>query len=339
MKWQQVFTMLMTVGVLGGTFWFLPVMKGADAFFGVPVSDEFYRSDRARRLLLAYRALVVLCCLMLVAPLAHPQGEPLMPLAMSVGCIGMLISLVGFYRVVLPEEAAPTSTVIAAALTPRRPWQYANPPLEMLSLLLLALTAAALWFAPPTLPPSDRKGIVTIVATQAYLFVLMLTFLPAIAQSRVWLPPQDTEHFLWLREQYVRTLVGILYFVRIAVMVMFGFIAWAFAFHLGKTGVAVTSAVFNLVGLIGVALYAVRLHQQRKQLRALAGPGWMERTTDSRHWIGGLIYYNRDDPSLLVETRIGIGWTFNFAQPIVWVWTVLMIAAPLLIAVLVGEAK
>jgi len=240
---------------------------------------------------------------------------------------------------VLPEEEAPSSTVVAAALTPRRPWQYANPPLEMLSLLLLALTAAALWFAPPTLPPSDRKGIVTMVAMQAYVFALMLTFLPAIAQARVGLPPQDTEHFLLLREQYVRTLVSILYFVRLVGMVMFNCLAWVFAFNLGKTGVAVGSAVFSLVLLIGVALYAVRLHQQRKQLRALAGPGWMERTTDSRHWIGGLIYYNRDDPSLLVEKRVGIGWTFNFAQPIVWAWTALMLAAPLLMAVLIEGAK
>ncbi len=339
MKWDLILTMWMTMVVLGGLFWFLPVMKGADAFFGVPVSDEFYRSDRARRLLLAYRALVVLFCLTLVVPMAYPKWEPLMPLAVCVGVLGMLIAMVGFYRVVLPEEATSTSTAVAAALTPRRPWQYANPPLEMLSLLLLALTAAALWFAPPTLPPSDRKGIVTIVAMQAYMFALMLTFLPAIAQSRVWLPPQDTENFLLLREQYVRTLVGILYFVRIAAMALFGFIAWAFAFSLGKSGVAVASVVFNLVALIGVALYAVRLYQQRKQLRALAGPGWMERTTDSRHWIGGLIYYNRDDPSPLVEKRVGIGWTFNFAQPIVWVWTALMIAAPVLIVALTGGAK
>jgi uncharacterized membrane protein len=52
-----------------------------------------------------------------------------------------------------------------------------------------------------------------------------------------------------------------------------------------------------------------------------------------------LIYYNRDDPSLLVEKRVGIGWTFNFAQPIVWAWTALMLAAPLLMAVLIEGAK
>lgn len=337
MKWQEVFTILMTTVVLGGTFWFLPVMKGADAFFGVPVGDEFYRSDRARRLLLAYRALVVLCCLVWAAPLVHPRWETLMPLAMGVGCIGLLIAMVGFYRMVLPEEVTPTSTAVAAALTPRRPWQYANPPLEMLSLLLLALTAVALWFAPPTLPPSDRKGIVAMIATQAYMFVLMLSFLPAIAQARVGLPPQDTENFLLLREQYVRTLVGILYFARIGVMTLFGFIAWAFALGVSKTGVAVASAAFNLVMLIGIALYAVRLYQQRQQLRALAGPGWMERATDARHWIGGLIYYNRDDPSLLVEKRVGIGWTFNFAQPVVWAWTAFMLAAPLLIVLLTAD--
>jgi hypothetical protein len=288
--------------------------------------------------LVAYRALVVLFCLTLVAPLAYPKWEPLMPLAISVGCIGMLIVTAGFYRLVLPEEEAPSSTVVAAALTPRRPWQYVSLPLEMVSLLLIVVTVLALWCA-PSLPPSDRKGVVMMTAMQVYLFVLMLTFLPAIAQARVWLPEQDTENYLLLREQYTRTVVGILYFVKIGVMLMFGLIAWAMVLRMSGAAVTVVSVAFNFVMLLGVALYCVRLYQQRKQLRALAGPGGMERSTDSRHWIGGLIYYNRDDPSLLVEKRVGIGWTFNFAQPIVWAWTALILAAPLLMAVFVGPTK
>lgn len=337
MKWQEVFTILMTLVVLGGTFWFLPVMKGADAFFGVPVSDEFYRSTRAKTLLRAYRTIVALFCLTVVASLAHPNWEPLMSLTLSIGCLVLIIVAGVFYRLVLPEETAPPTSVVTAALTPRRPWQYVSLPLEMVSLLLIVVTVLALWCAPPSLPPSDRKGVVMMTAMQVYMFVLMLTFLPAIAQSRVWLPEQDTENYLLLREQCTRTVVGILYFVKTGVMLMFGLIAWAMVLRMNGAMVAVVSVAFNLAMLLGVALYCVRLFQQRKQLRALAGPGGMERSTDSRHWIGGLIYYNRDDPSLLVEKRIGIGWTFNFAHPTVWLWTALMVAAPLLIAVLTAD--
>jgi uncharacterized membrane protein len=36
---------------------------------------------------------------------------------------------------------------------------------------------------------------------------------------------------------------------------------------------------------------------------------------DERNWLGGVIYYNRDDPDALVPKRYGWGWTVNFAHP------------------------
>lgn len=35
---------------------------------------------------------------------------------------------------------------------------------------------------------------------------------------------------------------------------------------------------------------------------------------DDQHWKFGVFYYNPNDPSMFVEKRIGIGWTFNFAN-------------------------
>lgn len=40
---------------------------------------------------------------------------------------------------------------------------------------------------------------------------------------------------------------------------------------------------------------------------------------DDHDWKAGLFYYNRDDPSLLVARRFGIGWTLNFAHPLSWI--------------------
>jgi uncharacterized membrane protein len=39
---------------------------------------------------------------------------------------------------------------------------------------------------------------------------------------------------------------------------------------------------------------------------------------DDRFWKGGLIYVNRDDPALMVSARLGVGWTFNLANPAAW---------------------
>lgn len=39
---------------------------------------------------------------------------------------------------------------------------------------------------------------------------------------------------------------------------------------------------------------------------------------DDRFWKLGSFYFNKNDPSLFVEKRFGVGWTINCARPIAW---------------------
>ncbi|WP_285400103.1 DUF5808 domain-containing protein [Lysinibacillus sp. fls2-241-R2A-57] len=50
------------------------------------------------------------------------------------------------------------------------------------------------------------------------------------------------------------------------------------------------------------------------------------------YWKGGLIYMNRQDPSVFVEKRFGVGWTMNFANPRGYI----VIGLPLLILLLIS---
>ena len=43
--------------------------------------------------------------------------------------------------------------------------------------------------------------------------------------------------------------------------------------------------------------------------------------TPDAGWKGGFLYYNPNDPALLVERRMGIGWTLNLANR--WSWLIL----------------
>lgn len=60
-------------------------------------------------------------------------------------------------------------------------------------------------------------------------------------------------------------------------------------------------------------------------------PRYVQRD-DDRYWLAGMFYLNRDDPSLFVEKRFGIGWTFNLGHPLSIV--VLVLAITILSAVL-----
>lgn len=53
--------------------------------------------------------------------------------------------------------------------------------------------------------------------------------------------------------------------------------------------------------------------------------------TEDRFWRLGIFYFNRGDPSVLVEKRFGIGYTVNFARPVAW----LILLLPLLTVIVI----
>jgi uncharacterized membrane protein len=96
----------------------------------------------------------------------------------------------------------------------------------------------------------------------------------------------------------------------------------------GITAIALALPIFIIACLIGVIVYAMR-----------KGLGQNEDSSakDDRLWrLGGFVYFNKQDPSLFVTKRAGIGWTPNFGHPLSWVIMVGIIAVPLAI-ILISE--
>lgn len=100
--------------------------------------------------------------------------------------------------------------------------------------------------------------------------------------------------------------------------------------------VATTGLIlFSLIGTAYLLVVAVRTGQGGSRI-ADVGDTTVENqdterpeaahTDDDRHWrIAGFCYVNRDDPAILVQKRIGIGWTLNFGNP----WSIVLLAAVL----------
>ncbi|MBU8879004.1 hypothetical protein BGM26_08400 [Bacillus sp. FJAT-29790] len=53
---------------------------------------------------------------------------------------------------------------------------------------------------------------------------------------------------------------------------------------------------------------------------------------DDQYWKGGLLYFNKNDPSIFVEKRFRIGWTLNFANPIGYI----VLFGPIIIILLIS---
>lgn len=94
------------------------------------------------------------------------------------------------------------------------------------------------------------------------------------------------------------------------------------------------SPVFILFLLLVIGSVLIYAWKKRK-LRVKYGDNVVSEVMDvdeDRYWKGGLIYINRQDPSVFVEKRFGVGWTMNFANPRGYI----VIGLPLFILLLIS---
>lgn len=83
---------------------------------------------------------------------------------------------------------------------------------------------------------------------------------------------------------------------------------------LGLPGMILVAAL--LLYAFGGSLYvALRYGQGGSRLeRPVEGYPLTDGLADNRHWVLGLFYVNREDPSVLVESRFGLGYTINLGN-------------------------
>lgn len=92
---------------------------------------------------------------------------------------------------------------------------------------------------------------------------------------------------------------------------------------------------FLIVVLGGTAYYAFKVAKSGSFAEEeQTEPGVIDADRD-KYWKAGIFYINREDPSVMVEKRFGIGWTINFGNPKSWLYILLPLAALLLIAFMV----
>ena len=73
-----------------------------------------------------------------------------------------------------------------------------------------------------------------------------------------------------------------------------------------------------LVMVLGAVAIAVVYGQGGSRVFARMQSSGTLTADEDEHWKLGVFYFNREDSSLFLLERFGIGWTFNFARPAVW---------------------
>ncbi len=351
--------MLWDALLLASFFW-LPVMRGEDAFFGVRVDADFYRGE-GRKLVRRYwfwlamlfveiEAIGVLVSIYRAElPFARAASMPLLVLP-------AIILYIVFYREVKPFAASDTGQRFASALRRRHLSEYTNIYLEAAVALLTVLPSLFLIYYYPRLPeripvhwdwrgrPDSwaRKtpGAVFYLSTLLiYMQGLFLLIKHGLLSVKMTLPSEQTQEYLNGKEDFLNVTMKLLDCVRVMTALLLGALLLNIVFssveHLRfLTGVVAVVAALDGFVLAGVCIFfTYRLFKIDRRLKRTVGRVYVQRERDARHWYaGGLFYYNPDDPALFVEKMVGFGYTFNMANRRVYVYLAYMLVLPLIIS-------
>lgn len=177
------------------------------------------------------------------------------------------------------------------------------------------------------------------VLVQLVMAVVMIVCHAVLLRSRRPADPERPASSAYAYGVYARAWSVYLVVVGLLVAAAMG---WGFQLSLigvvGTGTVGVLLAFVAVVAAVGAIGMGVRYGQNGARVFGgddgdVTGDGWRDGDgdgtmprDDDRHWIGGVIYWNRDDPATIVPKRFGIGWTCNFARPGAWAAIVALLA-------------
>ncbi|MGM8366008.1 DUF1648 domain-containing protein [Virgibacillus sp. W0181] len=135
------------------------------------------------------------------------------------------------------------------------------------------------------------------------------------------------QNFLFRRRWSAYTIAS-----SVLMVLLFGFIQFSFiypALEAYTESVIITVIVLVLLGTIFLAIKTGQ-GGSRIKVNDTEKNGKIDHD-DDRYWKLGQFYVNKNDPSIFVEKRFGVGWTNNWAHPLSWIFVIAIIVIPLII--------
>jgi uncharacterized membrane protein len=318
---------LFSVGMLSH---FSPQFTRPDVFFGVTVSRAFRTTEAARRILRDYR-LAIWGSVAVSSALAGLLPRPVV--AFLIYAIGSYGAQVVSHRRTSIHAPADRSTTIEVDLS--APKEHLPGGLLAALVPFVALIGLGAWAVPRVDRLPDRlpvhwgftganrwvmtspRAIIGILVMHAVVCLLLTVIaLGVLHWSRrvsTFGPSAAAE-----RQFRHRTLLLIITVEYFTVFPPVFSLLQAPALAMKVWSVALVITILTFV------ISLMRFGQGGARSTRVAGGPIGDRTADAR-WIGGLFYFNPTDRALMVEKRIGIGWTLNFGNP--WSWVPLMAIA------------
>ena len=357
-----------TVPFFGALLWVMPAVTRPTVQFGVRVPGERAGTTVIRRERRAYyertAAITVGCTV--AAVLLRGYGSwwlsriiLLLEMAADVGCF-----LIARKKITAAKNAGDWFAGLRQTVVADTSWRTDPPRFPVLWLMPALAVAAATGIIGllryPGLPAhlavafggpgrgaaKSAFSVFGVVAGQAYVTILWTGLMLIVYRSRPDLEAADaaasSRRYRRFLAAWTRALLTLVAMVNLTLLLA-ALQSWQ-VYRLSGIGSAVPLLPL-MFGLLGLVVVMVRVGQGGHRLAGggrsrgpgLAVAGVVDRD-DDRFWKAGLFYVNRDDPAIMVASRFGVGWTFNFANRMAWLVIGGMVTVPAGLALILRAA-
>jgi len=335
--------MLLETAVVGGIFLLYPRIARKGLLFGVYVGERVSEGKRAQEITRSwYRWMIVALlvsliggtALFLTAPRPLPAVAPIFLILLA----SLALYVRAYYQARSLAAAGPPPDAVAPAVTVPATSPLL-PVIALVAAVACGLVAVAYTWAhyadlPARIPTHfDGSGNPDAWRDKSLMTAMLLPLMTLVTGTMLggmaWLTAHakramrraDQGASLHAQMQFRAAMARLLSAVAILTTGMLGFmaiqstrVALGATERLGSvvTILAVALAATALGGVLYIALHygqgGSRLEKARTDTPLTNG------LADNRNWYLGVFYVNRDDPSILVERRFGIGYTLNFGN-------------------------
>ena len=195
----------------------------------------------------------------------------------------------------------------------------------LLYLMVIAITILAAVFRYPSLPEQipmhyniagevDRYAQKSI-GTFAIMPVIQLLIGMLFAGINVAISTSKRQRDFKKGNAFRGVMSMILFAMGFMVMLLSTCVQLAMLTTLSEKLMSVLPIAFLIATFVICAYLAVRVGQGGSRMKG-TNDNPINMVDDDSHWVGGFFYCNKNDPSVFVEKRFGIGYTPNFGNPI-----------------------
>lgn len=171
-----------------------------------------------------------------------------------------------------------------------------------------------------------------------FLSSLMLGINLIIAKTKQQISAENPEESLKRNVIFRRRWSIFLYVMTLLLMVLFSLFHVNLFYPLPPILLLILPFIFTFIIIIGALMLSITTGQGGSRIAIESGEKRevIDRD-DDQYWKLGQFYYNKEDPSLFIEKRFGIGWTINFARPLAWITLLVIIALSIIIPIVLIE--